>query len=60
MPNRLTEYLYGLSDTFNGFYTECKVLGSEQEDSRLLLAEATARTMRQCFALLGITPLYRI
>ncbi len=25
MPNRLTEYLYDLSDTFTGFYTECKV-----------------------------------
>ncbi len=60
MPNRLTEYLYGLSEAFNGFYTECKVLGSEQEDSRLLLVEATARIMRQCFSLLGITPLYRI
>jgi arginyl-tRNA synthetase len=60
MPNRLTEYLYNLSEAFNAFYQECKVLGSEQEDSRLLLAEATARAMRQCFTLLGITPLYRI
>jgi arginyl-tRNA synthetase len=60
MPNRLTEYVYAVSDAFNGFYTECKVLGSDQEDSRLLLVEATARVMRQCFALLGITPLYRI
>lgn len=60
MPNRLTDYLYSLSETFNGFYTECKVLGSEQEESRLLLVEATARVMRQCFSLLGITPLYRI
>jgi arginyl-tRNA synthetase len=59
-PNRLTDYLYSLSDTFNGFYTECKVLGSDAEDSRLLLVEATARVMRQCFSLLGITPLYRI
>ena len=25
MPNRLTEYLYDLSDKFTGFYTECKV-----------------------------------
>lgn len=60
MPNRLTDYLYNLSETFSGFYTECKVLGSEQEQSRLLLVEATARIMRQCFSLLGITPLYRI
>jgi arginyl-tRNA synthetase len=60
MPNRLTDYLYGLSEAFNGFYTECKVAGSEQQDSRLLLCEATARVMRKCFELLGITPLYRI
>eukprot|EP00878_Enallax_costatus_P002829 GHUV01003021.1.p1 GENE.GHUV01003021.1~~GHUV01003021.1.p1 ORF type:complete len:672 (+),score=213.86 GHUV01003021.1:232-2016(+) len=60
MPNRLTDYLYTLSETFSSFYTECKVLGSEQEQSRLLLVEATARIMRQCFSLLGITPLYRI
>ncbi len=37
-----------------------QVIGGENEDSRLLLAEATARVMRQCFSLLGITPLYRI
>lgn len=60
MPNRITEYLYSLSEVFTSFYTECKVLGSEQEQSRLLLVEATARVMRQCFSLLGITPLYRI
>ena len=39
---------------FNQFYTECQVVGDEAEDSRLLLCEATARTMRACFALLGI------
>ena len=60
LPNRITEYLYNLSELFNSFYTECKVIGSEQESSRLLLAEATAETMRACFRLLGITPLYRI
>jgi arginyl-tRNA synthetase len=59
-PNRLTDYLYSLSEAFTAFYTDCKVLGSEQEDSRLILVEATARIMRQCFKLLGITPLYRI
>lgn len=60
LPHRLTEYLYELSEKFNSFYVDCKVLGSEQEASRLLLCEATAVVMRQCFHLLGITPLYRI
>ncbi len=37
-----------------------QVSGSEQEDSRLLLCEATAIVMRQCLTLLGIKPLYKI
>ena len=37
-----------------------QVIGNQHEASRLLLAEATAETMRACFKLLGITPLYRI
>lgn len=60
LPNRITDYLYDLSTVFNQFYTECQVIGSPEEDSRLLLAEATAVTMRQCLNLLGIKPLYRI
>lgn len=60
MPNRLTDYVYSLSEAFNQFYTECKVVGSEAQGSRLLLCEATARVMRQCFTLLGMTPLYKI
>ncbi|KAF5828098.1 tRNA synthetases class I (R)-domain-containing protein [Dunaliella salina] len=59
-PNRLTDYLYELSERFNAFYVDCKVLGSEEEGSRLQLVEATARVMRQCFSLLGLIPLYRI
>eukprot|EP00955_Chlamydomonas_euryale_P107353 365760-Chlamydomonas_euryale.AAC.6 len=57
---RLCDYLYELSEKFNSFYVECKVLGSPEEDSRLVLVEATAVVMRQCFYLLGITPLYKI
>ena len=37
-----------------------QVIGSPEEESRLLLVEATAVVIRQCFSLLGITPLYRI
>ena len=25
LPNRITEYVYELSNLFSGFYTECKV-----------------------------------
>ena len=59
-PNRITDYVFELSGVFNQFYTECQVVGSPEEESRLLLAEAAAVTMRQCLQLLGITPLYRI
>ena len=37
-----------------------QVVDSEYEASRLMLCEATAIVMRQCFSLLGIKPLYRI
>lgn len=37
-----------------------QVVGSEEEVSRLLLCEATAVIMRECFKLLGIKPLYRL
>lgn len=60
MPNRITEYQYELSQLWSEFYTECKISGSEEEASRLLLAEATARTFQQCFELLGIQKLDRI
>eukprot|EP00951_Prasinocladus_malaysianus_P048393 scaffold657957_cov32-Prasinocladus_malaysianus.AAC.1 len=60
MPNRLTEYQFELSQIFSDFYNECQIVGSPEEDSRLLLAESTAVVMRKCFDLLGITPLYRI
>ncbi|EEQ97230.1 arginyl-tRNA synthetase, putative [Perkinsus marinus ATCC 50983] len=46
--------------TFTAFYTECKVVGSDQERSRLLLCEATRRVLAQCFDILDITPLERI
>jgi len=39
---------------------EAQVIGSEEEDSRRLLCEATAIVMRACLRLLGIQPLYRI
>ncbi|KAL8524090.1 hypothetical protein ACS0TY_013888 [Phlomoides rotata] len=60
LPNGLCEYLYNLSEDFTRFYTNCQVVGSEEESSRLLLCEATAVVMRKCFYLLGITPVYKI
>ncbi|XP_020268077.1 arginine--tRNA ligase, cytoplasmic-like isoform X1 [Asparagus officinalis] len=60
LPNVICEYLYNLSEIFTRFYTNCKVVGSAEETSRLLLCEATAVVMRKCFHLLGIKPVYKI
>ncbi|XP_058086761.1 arginine--tRNA ligase, cytoplasmic-like [Magnolia sinica] len=60
LPNILCEYLYDLSEVFTRFYTNCQVVGSAEETSRLLLCEATAVVMRKCFYLLGIVPVYKI
>jgi arginyl-tRNA synthetase len=38
----------------------CSVLGTPQQNNRLLLAVATARAMRQGLSLLGITALDRL
>ncbi|KAJ4708553.1 Arginine-tRNA ligase [Melia azedarach] len=60
LPNVLCEYLYNLSEYFTRFYSNCQVVGSAEETSRLLLCEATATVMRKCFYLLGIVPVYKI
>ncbi|EEF48160.1 arginine--tRNA ligase, chloroplastic/mitochondrial isoform X2 [Ricinus communis] len=60
LPNVLCEYLYNLSEYFTKFYSNCKVVESPEETSRLLLCEATAVVMRKCFFLLGIVPVYKI
>lgn len=54
LPNRLTEYLYELAEKFNAFFRDCRVEGSPQEESRLLLAEATARILKQGLHILGL------
>ena len=60
LPNRLTDYLYGLADKFNAFYRDCQVEGSSQERSRLLLCEVVARTMKQGLYLLGVETVERM
>ncbi|OMO58341.1 Arginine-tRNA ligase, class Ia [Corchorus olitorius] len=60
LPNVLCDYLYNLSEVYTKFYDKCKVVGSDEETSRLLLCEATAVVMRKCFQLLGITPVYKM
>ena len=62
MPNRLCEYLFELSKKFNKFYDRCPVLNAAEPDrtSRLVLCDATARTLKLGLNLLGIAVLDRI
>ena len=56
-PNQLTAYLFDLANCFSTFYEKCPVLKAETpelRDSRLLLCDLTARTIRKGLELLGI------
>lgn len=60
LPNRLTEYLYALAETFNAFFRDCRVEGSLEQSSRLLLTEATGQVLKEGMLLLGLTPVPRM
>jgi arginyl-tRNA synthetase len=56
-PNILTDYLFALANAFSGFFEACPVLKAdtpELRNSRLALADLTARTLRFGLYLLGI------
>lgn len=60
LPNRLTDYLFGLAEKFNAFYRDCRVEGVPEENSRLLLCEATARVMGKGLTILGLRTVTRM
>ena len=60
LPSRLCDYTYNLCVAFNEFYGSCKVIGAEEEKSRLILCHATALSLRRAFYILGIEPLYTL
>lgn len=53
-PHRLAEYLYLLAEKFNAFFRDCRVEGTEEQNSRLLLAFLTARTLKAGMEILGL------
>ncbi len=56
-PSKLCAYLYALATTFTAFYERCPVLRAPDEESkqsRLALAETTARVLAEGLGLLGI------
>jgi arginyl-tRNA synthetase len=57
MPHHLTAYLFELAKAFSTFFDQCHVLKAESDavrNSRLLLCDLTARTIRLGLDLLGI------
>jgi arginyl-tRNA synthetase len=60
LPNRLCDYLYALAEKFHAFFRDCRVEGSEQEGSRLLICEAAARVLKKGLDLLGLKTLERM
>lgn len=60
LPHRLTDYLYTLAEKFNAFFRDCRVEGSQQQASRLLLCEAVARTLKQGLQILGVKTVERM
>lgn len=60
LPNRLCDYLYELAEKFNGFFRDCRVEGTAEQNERLLLCEVTANVMQRGLNLLGIETLERM
>jgi arginyl-tRNA synthetase len=53
-PNLVANYAAELAKTFSEFYSQCKVIGSDYESSRLAIVEAYCNTISKCLDLLGI------
>ena len=62
MLNGITDYLYELTNVFGKCYNdaEWKVVGTPLQNSRLLLCEATAATLKKGLDLLGIKTVDKI
>lgn len=63
LPHVLTAYLWDLAKGYSAFFVNCPVLKAESpalRDSRLLLCDLTARTIRQTLELLGIRTVERM
>ncbi|KAA0003197.1 MAG: arginine--tRNA ligase [Thermoplasmata archaeon] len=56
-PAFLAEYAHKLASSFNAFYRDCQVVGSEKERERLALVRATQQTLKNALTLLGIEAL---
>lgn len=60
LPNRLCDYLYTLAEKFHVFFRDCRVEGSSEENSRLLLSEVAAQVLKKGLSILGLQTLERM
>lgn len=67
MMHYLCEYMYQLATVFTEFYDKCYCVEKDQKTGevrinyrRMVLCEATANVMKQCFDILGIQPVDRM
>ena len=59
-PHILTDYLFQTAQKFNAFFRDCRVEGTAEQNSRLLLCELSARVIQQGLQLLGIQTLEKM
>jgi len=59
-PNLIANYSYKLSQIFNEYYHKTKVIGSDNEQFRLVLVEAFSQTLKNSLSLLGISVLEKM
>lgn len=60
LPNRLTDYLYELAEKFNAFFRDCRVVGADEQNSRLVLCELAAKILKQGLYILGLDTAERL
>jgi arginyl-tRNA synthetase len=59
-PNLIANYAFQLSQTFNEFYHSNKVIGSENEQFRLVLVSSFSQVIKNALKLLGISALEKM
>ena len=55
-PHKICQYIYSLSDAFNSFYHETRILSEEDEQKKsgfIALLILTKKVLEQCIDLLG-------
>lgn len=60
LPHKLCTLIYNIASYVGEFYENCKVIGTPEQDSRLMLIATSLKIMKCILNLLGIEPLSKI